>query len=194
MNHGLSVIDISGGDGTKKGMSLFCNALKKNIELSRTLTVLNLAANKLDNDGSTALSAFLSSTNALKHLNLANTNANVETILAAATLGCVELEKLNVSHNKCSSKLGPVLRNFIKSCSKLQEFRLKETYIPVNTLRDLIKGILGNRYLTNFNLDLADNRLGTSRASGDNQYLKLIELYIPFNRSARSEHDCRNCS
>lgn len=48
MGHGLASISLKGGDATKKGTVALCTAFKKNVEMSRTLTVLNLAGNKLD--------------------------------------------------------------------------------------------------------------------------------------------------
>jgi hypothetical protein len=48
MGHGLTSISLKGGDATKNGTDALCTAFKKNVEMSRTLTVLNLAGNKLD--------------------------------------------------------------------------------------------------------------------------------------------------
>jgi len=146
-------------------MGLFCNNLKRNPEMARTLTVLNVSGNKLDVEGSTALGAFLSSTNALKNLNLSNTNAVLDVILPAAMRGCTELTLLNISGNKLTPKSGPELKKYLTSCSKLQELRMADTGVPVNILRDVLKSIVGNKYINNFYLDLADNKLGVLGAN-----------------------------
>jgi len=115
LSHGLTRILIMGGDATKKGTVALCNALKKNADMSRTLTVLNLGSNKLDrsvqptfslrspacisfahrahcrahppSDGSSALAAFVSGPNVLKNINISGTNANLEMLLPAVMRG-----------------------------------------------------------------------------------------------------------
>jgi len=91
MPHGVSNISIKDGDATKKGTVTLCNALKKNIEVARTLTILNLAGNKLDSDGSSALAAFVAGPNALRNLDISGTSANLEMLLPAIMRGCTEL-------------------------------------------------------------------------------------------------------
>ncbi|KAL6075869.1 putative MyosinI binding protein [Balamuthia mandrillaris] len=165
LNHGVAYLDVSHCDGGKKGMSALANGLKKNPHMPKTLVHLDVSHNRLDNDGSSALANYLSSTNALKVLNLDNTTANLETILAAAMRGCTEIEVLDLSHNKVTPKCGPVFKKFIQSCSKLRILKLRDTAIPVNILRDVLKAIADNKYLQNIQIDIADNKLGVLGAN-----------------------------
>ncbi|ELR15193.1 myosinI binding protein, putative [Acanthamoeba castellanii str. Neff] len=165
MGHGLTSISLKGGDATKKGTVALCTAFKKNVEMSRTLTVLNLAGNKLDSDGTSALAAFVSGPNALQTLNISGTAANLEMLLPAVMRGCTELEKFNISHNKVTAKTGPELKKFLQSCGRLSELHMRDTAVPVQVVRDVIKAIIGNNFITDFQLDLAANKLGVLGAN-----------------------------
>jgi hypothetical protein len=74
--------------------------------------------------------------------------------------GCTELEKFNISHNKVTVKTGPELKKFLQSCGRLSELRMRDTAVPVQVVRDVIKAIIANKYLADFHLDLATNKLG----------------------------------
>jgi Ran GTPase-activating protein (RanGAP) involved in mRNA processing and transport len=79
--------------------------------------------------------------------------------------GCTELEKFNISHNKVTAKTGPELKKFLQSCGRLSELHMRDTAVPVQVVRDVIKAIIGNNFITDFQLDLAANKLGSPPSS-----------------------------
>lgn len=88
------------------------------------------------------------------------TNTNLTLLCPLSITGCTELEKFNISRNKVTAKTGPELKKFLQSCGRLTELHMADTTVPVQVVRDLIKAIIANKYLSDFELDLASNKLG----------------------------------
>ncbi len=62
-----------------------------------------------------------------------------------------------------TAKTGPELKKFLQSCGRLSELHMRDTAVPVQIVRDVIKAIIGNNFITDFQLDLAANKLGSRR-------------------------------
>ena len=165
LSHGVSYLNLDHGDATKKGTVVLCNALKTNAHMARNLQTLNLSYNRLDPEGSNSLGGFLSTPNVVKDLNLAYTNANLEVVLPALVRGSAELITLNVSGNKITPNAAAQLKTYLSSCSKLKELNLADTGIQVPNLREVLKAIIANKYLSNLNLIVSSNRLGVLGAN-----------------------------
>src|SRR5438128_897899 len=114
-------------------MTSLCNALKKNVHMSSTLTYFDISHNKLDSEGSGSLSSFLASNNCLRTFLLSNVNANCEVItgnllessnkqsllfLGAILRGCKELIHLDLSFNKFAKKESFNISQFLQVCIK----------------------------------------------------------------------------
>jgi Ran GTPase-activating protein (RanGAP) involved in mRNA processing and transport len=170
MTHGLGSLNLDGCEAGRKGMASLCGGLKANKHMTKTLSQLNLANNKMDATSSSNLAEFLKNPNVLQDLNVSSTGANIGLLLQAGSRGCAELTVLDISHNKIDSNTAGALKNFLQATSKLQEFHCADTNIPVNVLRNLIKGIVDNKYLSNFHLDISQNRqlgvLGANMIAG----------------------------
>jgi Ran GTPase-activating protein (RanGAP) involved in mRNA processing and transport len=162
LNHGFTSINLSNCGIRGKGMQSFSQALKKNVHMASTLTVLNLTANKLEADGSNAFAAFLAQPNTLERVVLKDTAANLDIILGALNRGsCRDIRELDISHNKMPSKTSSTqLATFIRSASQLSKLNVAGTSLPADSLKEMIMAIYGNFYLKNVELGLAQNNLG----------------------------------
>jgi len=105
-------------------------------------------------------------------------------IHVATLTGCTELEKFNISNNKVTPKVGPELKKFLQSCGRLNTLRMKNTGVPVQVARDVIKAIIANKYLADFSLDLSSNKFGPS---------DIPLLYFPSYSSFLLHHRLNEC-
>eukprot|EP01132_Coremiostelium_polycephalum_P009748 gene9748-11973_t len=161
---GIASLDVSNTSSGKVGIAALANALKKNVKMPSTLSYLNLANNKMEADGSAALSQFLANPNALRTLNISNTFPTMETIVGALVRGCLELRHLDLSDNKLQKKEVAHLTRFISSSSTLKVLNLSNTKVPVENLREIVVALYSNIYLTEINLDIKNNDLGIGGA------------------------------
>lgn len=90
LNYGLTDLLLS-NLSVKKGIAPLCNALRKNSHFLITLQTLDLSLNKMDQDSSSALGAFLASPNCLEELNLSSTGIIFDKI--AGNFHALEEEK-----------------------------------------------------------------------------------------------------
>jgi len=160
MNKGIVRLDVSDCGAGKVGMSALFNALKKNVHMSSTLTYFDISGNKIESDGSGSLSAFLASNNALRVFMLCNTAANCEVVTGAILRGCKELQQLDLSSNKFAKKESFNISQFLQASAVLTNLNLANTGAPVESYKEIITAMIGNVYLKDCTLNLAENKLG----------------------------------
>lgn len=160
LNRGLVKLDLASCGATKVGTSALCNALKRNVHMSSTLSYFDLSHNKLDSDGSSALGAFLASPNQMQELLLVNTIANLDVIAGAMIRGSQSVRRLDVSQNKVTKKESAMLAKYLQASGTLIDLNLSGTGIPIECAKDIISAITGNVYLKDCTLNLSENRLG----------------------------------
>jgi len=163
--HGISSLNLANCGIDKKSAPIIGSALKKNPKTASSLSVLNLANNKLEAEGSAAIAAFLSSPNMLTHLSLRSTQSSLETVVGALVRGCQELRRLDVSGSRIPPKAVTQLVQWIKSSSQLKMLNLSSTGITADGLRDIIIAIGQNVYLEEVQLKAKDNAFGDRGAA-----------------------------
>jgi len=164
MGHGLQSLDLSDNGASKTGTAGFFNGMRKNVFMAASLNSLNTSGNRLESDGSTALSAFLANPNQLHVLNLANCQANLGSILGAITRGSPELHYLDLSGNKIGRKEIGQLKLFLQGSSSLKGLSLANTSLTVDLLKEVCNAVFTNPYLQDFSLDISNNKLGPAGA------------------------------
>jgi Ran GTPase-activating protein (RanGAP) involved in mRNA processing and transport len=164
MTHGLQSLDISENGASKTGMAGFFNGMRKNVFMAASLNSLDVNGNRLENDGSAALAAFLANPNQLHSLNLANCQANLGSILGAITRGSPELHYVDLSHNKIGRKEIGQLKLFLQGSSALKGLNLSATALTVDLLKEVCAAVFNNPYLQEFSLNISNNKLGPAGA------------------------------
>lgn len=102
---GLVSINVSSTGLGKKAATALGNALRKNVNYTQTLTVLDVSNNNLGPEGVASLADFLAQPNNVKRLLLGNTGPNVEALFAPLARGCTQaLTHLDLSNNKFAKK------------------------------------------------------------------------------------------
>eukprot|EP01116_Phalansterium_solitarium_P004867 TRINITY_DN1604_c1_g3_i1.p1 TRINITY_DN1604_c1_g3~~TRINITY_DN1604_c1_g3_i1.p1 ORF type:complete len:955 (-),score=337.75 TRINITY_DN1604_c1_g3_i1:456-3320(-) len=161
---GLVKLDLSGCSAGKSGMVAICSALKKNAHMAGSLSHLDLSHNKLEADGSAALASFLASPNQLRTLVISNTNAHLEVITGAMLRGSPELAHLDVSGNPFGKKEAPYFVKFLQSATSCAHLDLTNTAAPPECYNSILQAVLGNVYLKDVHINLAQNKLGMNGA------------------------------
>jgi Ran GTPase-activating protein (RanGAP) involved in mRNA processing and transport len=165
MTHGLVRLNLSNCGFNKAAIQAFGGALRKNIHSSSTLTILSLARNQLGPEGSSAVAQFLANPNALKELDISSTDANLDTVLPAVIRGSTSISSLNISGNKLAAKGVKSMTTFLQSSDALKNLNIASTSISVELLKEILRAIGSNVYLQDFDLNIADNKLGSGGAS-----------------------------
>lgn len=185
MQHGLTQLDLSSCGINKQSCNSLSQALRKNVNLNGTLLRLNLSNNSLDGEGSTSIGSWLAQPNALRDLNLSNCNANLETILPAIVRGCIDINSINLSDNKLTPRAKQSLIQYLASIATLKYLNLGGTGMPADAVQSIVTGISSNLYLRDFDLSLANNKLGptgaTQLASSLSSSQNIISLDISDN-------------
>ena len=167
LSYGVSVLDLSQCQIRGKGIATVCTALKKNTQVSTTLTRLDLSGNRLEADGSSALAAFLAQPNALTQLYLHDSATSLDLILGALNRGTSrEIRELDISSNKlaaASAKAsGNQLSGFVRSSSTLIKLNISGTGPTADIFKELLTAIKGNPYLLSVDLNASKNSLGVA--------------------------------
>jgi len=160
MSKGIVKLDVSHCGATKVGMGALFASMKKNVHMSASLSYFDISGNKLESDGSGALSAFLANNNNLRTFLLSNTNANCEVVTGAIVRGCKELANLDLSANKFVKKESFNISQFLTGSATLTNLNLENTGAPVEAYKEIITAMAGNVYLKDCKLNLAENKLG----------------------------------
>lgn len=163
-NNGLIQLDFSRCGTGKGGMSQLAQGFRKNVHMTNTLQQLIISGNTLDTEGSSSLASWLANPNKLQLLNIANTNANLETIMPALVRGCNEIRTINISGNKLSKKATQSVVQFFQSTDSLNSLNLDNTSLGAGEMVLIIEAIGSNAYLQSFEISMAGNRLGTMAA------------------------------
>eukprot|EP01105_Mastigella_eilhardi_P005915 TRINITY_DN17594_c0_g1_i1.p1 TRINITY_DN17594_c0_g1~~TRINITY_DN17594_c0_g1_i1.p1 ORF type:complete len:1166 (+),score=359.54 TRINITY_DN17594_c0_g1_i1:518-3499(+) len=162
--HGIVTLNFDNCRIDSKGFQALGAALKKNVKMAGSLTYINLSHNKIDPEGSVGICSFFSNPNGIRHLQIKETSANLETICGAIVRGCPELRLLDLSCNKITPKVIPHLTKWIGSSSSLETLNLSGTAIPPEGFRDILQAIASNVYLKNVTVKAKSNSLGVAGA------------------------------
>jgi len=162
--YGVSVLDLSNCAMRGKGIASLCSAFKKNVQVSTTLTRLDLSTNRLEADGSSALSAFLAQPNALTQLYIRDCGASLDLILGALNRGTSrEIRDLDISANKVTPKSSH-LSVFVRSSSTITKLNVSATGFTAEMFKELLTSIKGNPYIPSVELIASKNALGPNGA------------------------------
>ncbi|KAM4833946.1 capping protein, Arp2/3 and myosin-I linker protein 2 isoform 4-T4 [Thomomys bottae] len=157
---------------TPRGMRALGQALATNAAFDSTLTHLDISGNpgalgaSEDNGG---LYSFLSHPNVLVFLNLAGTDAALDTLFAALSCGCcASLTHLDVSKNvfsRMKSRPQPAaMKLFLSQAGMLRHLSLAGCKLPPDALRALLDGLALNTHICNLHLDLSTCELRSAGA------------------------------
>ncbi|XP_048648535.1 capping protein, Arp2/3 and myosin-I linker protein 2 isoform X6 [Marmota marmota marmota] len=157
---------------TQRGMRALGRALAINADFDSALTHLDLSGNpgalgaSDDNGG---LYSFLRRPNVLTFLNLAGTDAALDTLFAALSRGCCSnLNYLDASRNVFShtkSRAAPAaLQLFLSRAGTLRHLGLAGCKLPPDALRALLDGLALNMHIHDLHLDLSACELRSAGA------------------------------
>ncbi|KAM5295897.1 capping protein, Arp2/3 and myosin-I linker protein 2 isoform 3-T3 [Glossophaga mutica] len=157
---------------TPRGMKALGRALASNAAFDSALTHLDLSGNpgalgpSEDNGG---LYSFLSRPNVLTFLNLAGTDAALDTLFAALSRGCcASLSHLDASRNvfsRTKSRAAPAaLQLFLSRAGTLRHLSLAGCKLPPDALRALLEGLALNMHMGDLHLDLSACELRSAGA------------------------------
>ncbi|XP_033613792.1 capping protein, Arp2/3 and myosin-I linker protein 2 [Fukomys damarensis] len=157
---------------TPRGMRALGQALATNATFDSALTHLDLSWNpgalgaSEDNGG---LYTFLSRPNVLMFLNLAGTDAALDTLFTALASGCCSsLTYLDTSRNvfsHCKSRAAPAsLQLFLSHAETLRHLGLAGCKLPPEALRAVFDGLALNTHIRDLHLDLSACELRSAGA------------------------------
>ncbi|XP_027809785.2 capping protein, Arp2/3 and myosin-I linker protein 2 isoform X5 [Marmota flaviventris] len=157
---------------TQRGMRALGRALAINADFDSALTHLDLSGNpgalgaSDDNGG---LYSFLRRPNVLTFLNLAGTDAALDTLFAALSRGCCSnLNYLDASRNvfsRTKSRAAPAaLQLFLSRAGTLRHLGLAGCKLPPDALRALLDGLALNMHIHDLHLDLSACELRSAGA------------------------------
>ncbi|KAM3608897.1 uncharacterized protein V6R79_006487 [Siganus canaliculatus] len=168
---GLKHLSLSRVSMTAKGLGCLSKMLSSTQRISESLVHLNLSGNpgSLMTEEATFLFKFLSSANALCHLDLSDTNCPLDTLFVSLSAGCCsKLMYLNLarnpfSHRKVRDVTKSIQEFFSQSC-ELRYAGLSATKLPPQALRLLLQGLATNTRLSELELDLSSCELRSAGA------------------------------
>ncbi|GAB5582381.1 capping protein [Prionailurus iriomotensis] len=160
---------------TARGMRSLGRALASNVAFDSALTHLDLSGNPGalgSSEDSGGLYSFLSRPNVLMFLNLAGTDAALDTVrgLFAALAGgcCASLSHLDASRNvfsRTKSRAAPdALQLFLSRAETLRHLGLAGCKLPPDALRALLEGLALNTHTGDLHLDLSACELRSAGA------------------------------
>uniref|UniRef100_A0A8C8ZEY0 Capping protein regulator and myosin 1 linker 2 n=1 Tax=Prolemur simus TaxID=1328070 RepID=A0A8C8ZEY0_PROSS len=157
---------------TPRGMRALGRALAANAAFDSALTHLDLSGNPGAlgaSEDSGGLYSFLSRPNYLSFLNVAGTDAALDTLFAALSRGCcTNLTHLDASRNvfsRTKSRAAPAaLQLFLGRAGTLRHLSLAGCKLPPDALRALLDGLALNTHLRDLHLDLSACELRSAGA------------------------------
>ncbi|EHB17027.1 Leucine-rich repeat-containing protein 16C [Heterocephalus glaber] len=169
---GLRELSLAGNLVDDRGMRALGQALATNAAFDSALTHLDLSCNpgalgaSEDNGG---LYSFLSRPNALMFLNLAGTDAALDTLFTALSSGCCSsLTYLDTSRNvfsRCKSPAAAAsLQLFLSRAETLRHLGLAGCKLPPEALRAVLDGLALNTHIRDLHLDLSACELRSAGA------------------------------
>uniref|UniRef100_A0A8C8Z997 Capping protein regulator and myosin 1 linker 2 n=1 Tax=Prolemur simus TaxID=1328070 RepID=A0A8C8Z997_PROSS len=169
---GLRELSLSGNLLDDRGMRALGRALAANAAFDSALTHLDLSGNPGAlgaSEDSGGLYSFLSRPNYLSFLNVAGTDAALDTLFAALSRGCcTNLTHLDASRNvfsRTKSRAAPAaLQLFLGRAGTLRHLSLAGCKLPPDALRALLDGLALNTHLRDLHLDLSACELRSAGA------------------------------
>ncbi|KYQ93705.1 hypothetical protein DLAC_05091 [Tieghemostelium lacteum] len=155
----LRSLVLSNCSAGKSSMLALCECLASQESLISNLKNLDISQNRLENDGSVAISNFLGKSKALTHLNLSNGNPQFHQLKV-----CKTLTNFDSSGNKVEKKhnVHRDMINFLNHSIFLTQLNLSKCSIPVEIISDLF----GEGNLMKLeSLNVSDNDLGDEGVS-----------------------------
>ncbi|KAJ8271887.1 hypothetical protein COCON_G00107460 [Conger conger] len=169
--NGLTELSLSRVSLSPKGVSTLAQAFSHNKVFSSSLQHLDLSANvgSLATGEATNLLNFLSTENAVSHLNLSGTDCPLDALFVSLSSGCCsKLSYLNLSRNCFSYRtvreVTRSVKNFFSKSTKLRYVGLAGTRLPAAALRLLLQGLATNTVLSGLELDLSSCELRSAGA------------------------------
>ncbi|XP_076044430.1 F-actin-uncapping protein LRRC16A-like isoform X20 [Oratosquilla oratoria] len=165
---GLCHLNLSYCGLTSKGVNMLSHSLSVNKYMGQTLTFLSLAGNSLRDDVNN-LYNFLAQPNVLKSLDLSGTECAIDAVFGALLRGCTSsLAHLNISRNGFGSKktreMLPSFKQYFTSTLALKSLNLSSCKLPADALKNVLLGLACNENISEVELDLSSNQLGTTGA------------------------------
>lgn len=165
LKKGLILLDVSGCK-TKNGVVGLVQGFTKNRHMPTTLVRLDLSDNVLGSPGAQSVAQWLANPNGLQILGLANTQANLDPILAALGRGSQELQQLDIQGNKINKgKEATSLVRFIQGAAKLKSLDISDTAIPADCLKEVIEAVTNNYYIQGLEIIARGNKFGAAGAA-----------------------------
>ncbi|XP_012586091.1 PREDICTED: leucine-rich repeat-containing protein 16C [Condylura cristata] len=169
---GLRRLSLAQTGLTPRGMRALGRALASNVAFDSALTHLDLSGNPgalgvSEDNGD--LYTFLSRPNVLTFLNLAGTDAALDTLFSALSCGCsASLMHLDLSRNvfsRTKSRAAPgALQLFLSHAGTLRHLGLAGCKLPLDALRALLEGLALNTRASDLHLDLSACELRSAGA------------------------------
>ncbi|KAM8966287.1 F-actin-uncapping protein LRRC16A isoform 2-T2 [Pelodytes ibericus] len=166
---GLKHLNLSKTSISPKGVNSLSQSLSANQLIASTLTHLDLSGNVLRGDDLSYLYTFLAQPNAIKCLDLSNTECVVDTVCGALLRGGLQhLALLNLSRTFFSHRKGkevpPSFKQFFSSSLALTHINLSGTKLQPEPLKALLLGLACNPNLKEVSLDLSNCELRSGGA------------------------------
>ncbi|XP_053323071.1 F-actin-uncapping protein LRRC16A [Spea bombifrons] len=166
---GLKYLNLSKTSISPKGVNSLSQSLSANQQIATTLTHLDLSGNALRGDDLSYLYTFLAQPNAIKCLDLSNTECAVDMVCGALLRGGLQhLAVLNLSRTFFSHRKGkevpPSFKQFFSSSLALTHINLSGTKLPPEPLKALLLGLACNPNLKEVSLDLSSCELRSGGA------------------------------
>ncbi|KAF2075331.1 hypothetical protein CYY_003360 [Polysphondylium violaceum] len=153
-NHHISSLILNNCSAGRSAMSLLCESLFSNENIHHHLRYLDIGGNKLETDGSTALSGLLAKSRCLSTLIVSNSTPQFHILKP-----CVSINKFDNSGNRVVRKdnIHRDMVNFLNHSIYLVDLNLSKCQIPIESIND----IFGEGNLVKMEtLNIADNDLG----------------------------------
>lgn len=162
--HGISMLDLAHNNISEAGAIDFVSGL----DLSTTLKDLRLEGNAIGPRAGKALSTLLETNACLTALSLADTEQNVESIVAlvSALRGDSTLKKLNLSNPRLHSMSEDAITHvalMLQDNRTLEDLNLSKFQLSCHTSSIIFDHLASNKCLTS--LDLSCNRIAQDGAS-----------------------------
>ncbi|KAJ8335610.1 hypothetical protein SKAU_G00389520 [Synaphobranchus kaupii] len=169
--NGLTQLCLSRVSLSPKGMGTLAHTFSHNKVFYNSLRHLDLSANvgSLATGEATNLLNFLSSKNAVSHLNLSGTDCPLDALFVSLSAGCCsKLSYLNLSRNSFSHRTAREVtrsvKDFFSKSAQLKYAGLAGTKLPAAALRLLLQGLATNTVLSGLELDLSSCELRSAGA------------------------------
>ncbi|KAM4688470.1 LOW QUALITY PROTEIN: F-actin-uncapping protein LRRC16A [Discoglossus pictus] len=166
---GLQHLNLSKTSISPKGVNSLSQSLSANQMIASTLTHLDLSGNVVRGDDLSYLYNFLAQPNAIKYLDLSNTECAMDTVCGALLRGGLQhLAFLNLSRTIFSHRKGkevpPSFKQFFSSTLALTHINLSGTKLTPEPLKALLLGLACNPSLKEVSLDLSNCELRSGGA------------------------------